>query len=81
VSVQYRVEVTKKDVRVDGPDDAPIVVTVPLAVAAEPGFDATVEFMRGRLKATGHTGDVLAVLKSSAATSTLAALAASPSGG
>ncbi len=56
VSVQYRVVVAKKDERVDGPDDADIVVTVPVAVAADDGFDATVEFMRGRLKATGHTG-------------------------
>lgn len=74
-SVQFRVEVTKKDVRTSGADDAAIVLTVPLAVAADPGFDATVEFMRGRLKATGHTGDVLAVLKSGEATQALGALA------
>ena len=74
MSVQYRVEVTKKDVRSDGPDGADVVFTVPLAVAAEPGFDATVEFMRGRLKAAGHTGDVLTLLKSGAATAALTAL-------
>lgn len=75
MSVQYRVEVTKKDVRTDGPDDADVVVSAPLAVAAEPGFDATVEFMRGRVKAAGHTGDVFALLKSGAATEALRALA------
>jgi hypothetical protein len=76
VTAQFRVAVTKKDERVSGPDDATVVVTVPLAVAAEPGFDATVEFMRGRLKATGHTGELIDVLKSGAATRELRALAA-----
>ena len=78
MSVQYRVVVAKKDERVDGPDDAEIVVTVPIAVAAEADFDATVEFMRGRLKATGHTGRVLELLKSNAATSALSRLASNP---
>lgn len=76
MTAQFRVAVTKKDERVSGPDDATVVVTVPLAVAAEPGFDATVEFMRGRLKATGHTGELIDVLKSGAATRELRALAA-----
>lgn len=75
MTTQFRVAVTKKDERVSGPDDATVVVTVPLAVAAEPGFDATVEFMRGRLKATGHTGELMDVLKSGAATRELRALA------
>lgn len=75
-TTQYRVEVTKKDVRTAGPDDAEIVIMVPLGVAADPGFDATVEFMRGRLKASGHTGQILDLLKSGAATAALAALAA-----
>jgi hypothetical protein len=75
VTAQFRVAVTKKDERVSGPDDATVVVSVPLAVAAEPGFDATVEFMRGRLKATGHTGELMDVLKSGAATRELRALA------
>jgi hypothetical protein len=64
VTVQYRLAVAKKDERVDGPDGAEIVVTIPVAVATADGFDATVEFMRGRLKATGHTGQVLDLLKS-----------------
>lgn len=78
MSVQYRVVVAKKDERAEGPDDAEIVVTVPVAVAAEPDFDATVEFMRGRLKATGHSGRVLDVLKSGEATSALSRLASHP---
>lgn len=77
-SVQYRVVVAKKDERIDGPDDADVVVTVPVAVAAEAGFDATVEFMRGRLKASGHTGDLLDVLKSGEATAALSRLASQP---
>ena len=75
MSVQYRVVVAKKDERVAGPDDAEIVVTVPVAVAATDDFDATVEFMRGRLKATGHAGGVLDLLKSGVATSELSRLA------
>src|SRR5690606_9265511 len=76
-SVQYRVVVAKKDERVDGPDDADVVVTVPLDVAAAGEFDATVEFMRGRLKASGHTGVLLDVLASGDATRAVARLASS----
>lgn len=76
MSAQYRVVVGKKDERVEGDDTAGIVFSVPIAVAAAPGFDATVEFMRGRLKATGHSGQVLALLKSGDATAALARLAA-----
>lgn len=78
MSVQYRVVVAKKDERVDGPDDAEVVFSVPIAVAADDDFDATVEFMRGRVKATGHSGQVLDVLKSGAATSALSRLASNP---
>jgi len=78
VSVQYRVVVAKKDERVDGPDDAAIVVTVPVAVAVADDFDATVEFMRGRLKAAGHTGRVLDLLKSGDATAAINRLASRP---
>jgi putative sterol carrier protein len=67
MSVQYRVVVAKKDERVDGPDDADAVVTVPLVDAVAVDFDPTVAFMRGVLKASGHTGVVLDVLKSGAA--------------
>lgn len=64
MSVQYRLAVAKKDERVDGPDDAEVVITVPVAVATADDFDATVEYMRGKLKATGHTGRLLELLES-----------------
>ena len=76
MSVQYHVVLGKKDERIDGPDDAGIVITVPVEVVLAPGFDATVEFMRGKLKAAGHTGDLLDLLKSGDATRSLMALAA-----
>ena len=75
MSTQYRVVVAKKDERVDGPDDADVVFSVPVDVADSDGFDATVEFMRGRLKAVGHTGLLLDELKSGHATTALRALA------
>jgi hypothetical protein len=78
VSVQYRVVVGKKDERVEGPDDADVVVTVPLADAAAADFDPTVAYMRGVLKAAGHTGRVLDVLRSGEAATAIAALAATP---
>lgn len=64
MTVQYRMVVAKKDERAEGPDDADVVISVPAAVAASAGFDATVEYMRGTLKATGHTGRLLEVLQS-----------------
>ena len=72
--VQYRVVVAKKDERIDGPDDADIVVTVPVIDAASDDFDPTVAFMRGKLKASGHTGEILDLLKSGAAATAIAAL-------
>ena len=69
--------VAKKDERIEGPEDADVVLTVPVADAAAADFDATVAFMRGVLKASGHTGRVLQLLESGEATTRLAALAAS----
>jgi hypothetical protein len=77
-TVQYRVVIGKKDERVEGPDDATVVISVPLDTASDPGFDATVEFMRGRLKAAGHTGVLFDVLRSGQVTAELSRLA-SPS--
>lgn len=77
MSVQYRVVVGKGDERVEGPDDADVVVTVPLDVATDKHFEADVEYMRGRLKATGHTGELLDALKSGAAAEAIARLAGS----
>ncbi|MET0662262.1 MAG: hypothetical protein ABWZ42_03930 [Ilumatobacteraceae bacterium] len=78
MTVQYRVVVGKKDERIDGPDDADVVVTVPLVDAAAADFDPTVAYMRGVLKAAGHTGRVLDVLASGEAAAAIAALAAAP---
>ncbi len=61
---QYRVAIGKKDERVEGPDDADVVVTVPLDEVLAPGFDATVAYMQGKLKSTGPTGPLLAGLRS-----------------
>jgi hypothetical protein len=59
-SIQYRVVVAKKDERTNGPD----------------GFDPTVAFMRGKLKASGNTGDVLEALKSGVAATAIANIVA-----
>ena len=60
-TVQYRVVVGKKDERVEGPDDADVIVTVPLADATT---DPTVAFMQGKLKAAGNTGVLFELLRS-----------------
>lgn len=74
MSVQYRVVVAKKDERVEGPNDADIVITVPITDAAADDFDPTVAFMRGKLKAAGHSGQILDLLKSGVATTAIRAL-------
>jgi hypothetical protein len=77
-SVQYRVVVAKKDERVDGPDDAELVVTAPLDVVTAADFDAAVAFMRGKLKAAGPTGPLFELFRSGEAAAQLSALAARP---
>ena len=62
MTIRCTVEVPRADDRIEGPDDAAVTVTVPLKVASEQGFSATVEYMRGRLKAKGHTGTILDAL-------------------
>jgi hypothetical protein len=59
VTLQVRVTAGRQDVCKDGDDDAEVVVTV---AKGDMGLDPTVAFMRGKLKATGTTGDLLAVL-------------------
>ena len=76
MSVQYRLVVAKKDERVSGPDDADIVVTVPVADASAADFDPTVAFMRGTLKASGHSGRILDLLASGDASASIAELVA-----
>jgi hypothetical protein len=78
VTVQYRVIVGKKDERTDGPDDADVVMSVPLVDAAADDFDPTVAYMRGVLKASGHTGRVLELLATGEAARAIASLASAP---
>ncbi len=78
MSIQYRVVVGKKDERVEGRDGAEVVIAVPIDIASLDGFDAAVEYMRGNVKATGHTGLLLDVLKSGAATTAISRLASQP---
>ena len=75
VSVQYRVSFAKNDEAVEGPSDARVVVTVDSADAIT---DPTVAFMRGRLKSSGSTGALLAVLRDGSAAATLSRLASRP---
>ena len=78
MSVQYRVVGAKKDERVDGPDDADVVIMVPLVDAAATDFDPTVAYMRGVLKASGRTGVIFDVLKSGAAADAIGRLVSQP---
>ncbi len=71
-AIQYRVVVAKKDERVEGPDDADVVVTIGVADVA---LDPTVAFMQGKLKSTGPTGPLLVALSSGDAAAALARIA------
>jgi hypothetical protein len=73
--VQYRVVVAKGDERVEGPDDAELVVTVPLATVTAAGFDPAVAFMQGRLKSTGSTGALFELLRDGSVAAALSRLA------
>lgn len=75
MSVQYRLVVAKKDERVEGPDDADLVVSAPVSAVTADDFDATVGFMRGTVKAAGHTGALLDLLRSGEATAAFSRLA------
>jgi hypothetical protein len=74
-TIQYRVAVAKKDERVEGPDDADVVITVPLAVVQAEDFDPAVAYMQGKLKASGHTGRLFDALKSGSAAVALTRIA------
>jgi hypothetical protein len=76
--VQYRIIVGKKDELVEGPNDAELVVTVPLEELRADRFDATVAYMRGKLKSTGPTGPLFDLLKSGEAAAALSRLAGRP---
>jgi hypothetical protein len=77
-TVQYRVFVAKSNELVDGPDDADVVISVPLDDVREPTFDPTVAYMRGRLKTTGSTGAFFDVLRSGDVAAALSRLASQP---
>jgi putative sterol carrier protein len=77
-TVQYRVIVGKKDERVEGADDAELVVSAALDVVTADDFDPAVAFMRGKLKSAGPTGPLFDVLRSGEAKAQLSALAARP---
>lgn len=73
--VQFRVTEKGSDDRISGDDDAELIVAVPLSLVTEEGFDPTTEFMRGRLKASGHTGLLFDILASGTAHEALRRLA------
>jgi hypothetical protein len=61
MTVQVRLAITKREERVDGPDDADVVVTIGVADAA---VEPAVAYMQGKLKATGNTGRLIEALQS-----------------
>ena len=75
MSVQYKVAFSKSDVAVEGPDGADVVISVESKWAAD---DPTVAYMRGRLKAEGHTGELLEALWSGEAARVISRLASRP---
>ena len=70
--IQYRVAKGKKEEIVEGPDDAAVVVAI---AAADLPLGANVAYMRGKLKATGHTGVLLRALASGEVDDALSAIA------
>jgi putative sterol carrier protein len=77
-TIQYRVIVGKKDEIVDGPDDADLVITVPLADVLADDFDPAVAYMQGKLKSTGSTGALFDLIRSGTAATALTQLASRP---
>jgi hypothetical protein len=75
VSVQYRVVFGKKDEVIEGDDTADVIVTVG---AADASIDPAVAYMQGKLKATGHTGILLDVLRDGTAAAAISRLASRP---
>jgi hypothetical protein len=74
-TVQYRLFIAKSNEIVDGPDDADVVITVPLDDVRDPSFEPTVAYMRGRLKTTGSTGAFFDMLRSGEIAAALTRLA------
>lgn len=74
-TVQYRVQFGRNDEAVEGPDGADLVVRI---AAADSGLDVSVAYMRGKLKAEGHTGVLLEELWSGRAAAAISRLASRP---
>ena len=75
MTIQYRVGFGKNDEAVEGPDGADVVVTI---AAADAALDPTVAYMQGKLKSTGSTAALLAVLRNGEATAAISRLASRP---
>lgn len=71
-TIQYRVAKGKKEEIVEGPDDADVVVSI---TGSDLELGANVAYMRGKLKATGHTGVLLRALASGEVDRALSAIA------
>ena len=76
MTAQYRVTVAKGDERVEGPDGADVVFTIGVKDLPAAAADPSVAFMRGVLKASGHTGALLDALKHGDAAAALTRLSA-----
>lgn len=74
-SVQYRVAFAKNDEAIEGPDGADVVVRIDVKDAAT---DPTVAYMRGKLKAEGHTGALVEALSTGEAAKVISRLASRP---
>lgn len=74
-TVQYRVSFGKNDEAIEGPDGADVVIRID---AKEAVVDPTVAYMRGKLKAEGHTGALIAALSSGDAARVITRLASRP---
>jgi hypothetical protein len=77
-TIQYRIIVGKKDEIVDGPDDADLVITVPLTDVLTEDFDPAVAYMQGKLKSIGSTGALFDLIRSGGAATALTQLASRP---
>jgi hypothetical protein len=75
MTAQYRVAIRKGEERVDGPDGADVVFTIGVKDVAAAAANPPVAYMRGVLKASGHTGALLDALKNGDAAAALARLA------
>jgi hypothetical protein len=72
--MQYRIAVAKKQEVVSGPDDAAVVITVPIADATK---DPHIAFMQGKLKVAGPMAPFFAALQSGEVAAELAKTATS----